>query len=170
MRLQQVTYLSSERPPRVLRQPAPGQTSGHNLSTEVASSLDLHRRGASLLSTDRWVGLDSVVGGTSVGGSRRCESRAFDFPRAVAAAATKHSACDKCKLCLHREAVMHRVPFHGMIFSSDYLWDLESRKNDSKVWYKMWLILIVAWKHIDGFIKYLRSKGALKKITLNNKS
>ena len=34
---------------------------------------------------------------------------------------------------------------------------------------KMWLILIVVWKHIDGFIKYLGSKGALKKITLNNK-
>ena len=47
MRLQQVTYLSSERPPRVLRQPAPGRTSDHNLSTEVASALDLHRRGAS---------------------------------------------------------------------------------------------------------------------------
>ena len=43
MRLQQVTYLSSERPPRVLRQPAPGRTSGHNLSMEVASALDLHR-------------------------------------------------------------------------------------------------------------------------------
>ena len=73
-------------------------TSDHNLNAEVASALDLHRRGASLLCCPPiaelgWTRLSE--GPRSVGGWEpaqvvKAASRTF-LPRAVAAAATKQA-------------------------------------------------------------------------------
>ena len=103
-------------------------TSVHNLNVEVASALDLHRRGASLLCCPPiaelgWTRLSE--GPRSVGGWEpaqvvKAALRTF-LERWQLQPPGTVCACDKCKLRLHREAVMHRVSFHGRSFSSGYL-------------------------------------------------